>query len=656
MKQTTSRGLRLALVWFRIAARAVGLAGMLGGAVALAAPSGSGRRLVASIESMKKMSLDELLSLQVTTMSRKEELWWAAPGAIEVLTNEEIHRSTAQNLPEALRLATGIDVAQPNARSWAISARGFNVLAANKISVLMDGRSLFTPFFSGVQWDAQDTMLEDIDRIEVVRGPVGALWGSFAVNGFIQIVTKSAEDTQGALVSAGAGTEDPGFLSLRYGGKLARRTFYRVYAKYVDTDWTYLANGRHAEPSTDFFQSGFRLDSLVDDDTTVTLQGDVYTNNGLPEDRLQTEIGGANILGRVRRSFSADSDLEVMAYFDHTRRLIPAQWQEFRDTGALTVKYRLPAGRHDLLFGSDVNVSRDDIARLGVARMDPPQRTTHNAGLFAQDTIAIVPGRTALTLGAKGEHNSFSGFEFEPSIRGAWTPTGRTTVWGAVSRAVRAPVRLDEDLLFVLDSTVIVRANDDFRSETALAYELGWRQQVGETLTLDVATFYNEYDHLRTTEPEGAAPLPVTFKNGLRARATGAETTVMYQPFTRLFLKGSYRLLDFDFIEAPNTRDATHGSSEGNDPRHLLTISAHADLPWQLELDAALRYVSSRPNPATEGFAVVDLRAAWSPSDNWELSLTGRNLFQGLHRELVTTNSLNEFIGPSCTFKITWKY
>jgi iron complex outermembrane receptor protein len=227
------------------------------------------------------LSLDQLMDLKVTTASRQPERWWAAPNGIDVVTGDDIRRAGAENLPDAMRLATGVQVGQPSARSWAISIRGMDVLAANKISVVMDGRSLFTPFFSGVLWDAQDTLLEDIGRIEVVRGPIGALWGAFAVNGFIQILTKTARDTQGLLASAGTGTEDPGSFALRYGGKLGEDTAFRVYGKYFQTDWTYLANGKHAQPATDFLQSGFRLDGRRSHDTAVTLQGDYYTNKNL---------------------------------------------------------------------------------------------------------------------------------------------------------------------------------------------------------------------------------------------------------------------------------------------------------------------------------------------------------------------------------------
>lgn len=609
-----------------------------------------------SADRMKQLSLEELLSVEVTTISRKTEPWWTAPGAIEVLTTEELRRSTARNLPEALQLATGVDVAQSSARSWAVSTRGFNVLAANKISVLLDGRSLFTPFFSGVQWDAQDALLADVDRIEVVRGPVGALWGAFAVNGFVQIVTKPADDTQGWLVTGGAGTEDPGFLAVRYGGRLGRRTFYRVYAKYFDTDWTYLENGRHAQPSTDFGQAGFRADALLDADTSLTVQGDAYTNKGLPQDREQTEVSGGNLLARIRRTFSAASDLEVMSYYDRTQRWIPTAWRERRDTGALTVKFRQPLDRHDLLVGADVHVSRDDIANLGFATMVPPQRTTHVAGVYVQDTLAVVPQRWAVTLGAKAEHNSFSGVELEPSLRAAWTPSPRTTWWAAVSRAVRTPVRVDQDLLLQFGGRTIVVASDAFDSESVVACELGWRQQVGSQLTFDVAAFHNDYRNLRTTEPVGAEVFPLTFRNGAEARADGVEASVQYQPVARLFFKASYRLLDLDFALRPGSRAAGSFATEGNDPRHLGTLTAHAVLGRHVEFDATLRHVSHRPDPATEGCWTADVRLAWVPSERWEVALLGRNLFTGLHRELVTPNSLNEFIRPSGTARITWRY
>ena len=606
------------------------------------------------VADLATLSLDELMELKVTTASRQEERWWSAPNGIDVITGDDIRRAGVENLPDAIRLATGVQVGQPSKRSWAISIRGMDVLAANKISVVMDGRSLFTPFFSGVQWDAQDTLLDDIDRIEVIRGPVGALWGAFAVNGFIQILTRPAWDTPGLLVSAGTGTEDPGFFGLRYGGKLGGDTHYRAYGKYFQTDWTYLPNGEHAQPATDFFQTGFRVDSRRVSDTTLTLQGDYYTNQDLPLERVVMEISGANLLGRWRRTFSADSDVEVQGYFDRTYRLIPRQFEERRTTGSASVKYRRAAGRHGLLVGADALLSGDTIGNIGAAQLVPPERTVHTLGLYGQDTLQVSP-RVALVLGLRGEKTTFSGYEVAPALRAAWTANPRTTLWAAVSRAVRTPVRIDEDLVIRRNDVTFFEAHDDFATETILAYELGFRHRPADALTVLLSTFAYRYDHLRSTEPAGAAPVPLTFKNGLGARSYGGEATLMYQPLARLFLKGSYRFLDLDFSKEPDSRDTTGGSAEGNDAKHVAIVGAHLGLPRDVELAAFLRHASALPRPAMEGYTTMDARIGWRPTKRLEISVWGRNLLDRQHPEFVTTNSLNEQVHRSGAIKLTWR-
>jgi iron complex outermembrane receptor protein len=602
---------------------------------------------------LTSLSLEELMELEVSTASRKPERRWSASSGIDVVTADDVRRAGAESLPDALRLAAGVHVGQPSARSWAVSIRGMNVLAANKISVVMDGRSLFTPFFSGVQWDAQDMLLEDIDRIEVVRGPLGALWGAFAVNGFIQILTKPAWDTQGWLLSAGFGTEDPGLFGMRYGGKVGDDTFYRVYAKYFQRDWTYLASGEHAQPAMDFLQGGFRLDARRSSDTTVTFQGDYYTNQGLPLDRLQSEIAGANLLGRWSRSLSAGSDLQVSGYFDHTYRLIPLNFEETRNTGSASLKYRRAAGRHDLLVGADGLVSGDDIGNIGPVVLEPSQRTIHTVGAFLQDTVRVRPD-VAVILGLKGEQSSFAGFEVQPTARIAWTPRPQTTGWAAVSRGVRTPVRVDEDLVIRFGGVTFFEANDDFETETILAYELGARHQPVSSLSIDVSTFLYRYDHLRSTEPP-AGGAPGTFRNGLEASSHGFEIALMYQPVPRVFLKGSYRYLDLDFSRDADSRDTTNGSAEGNDAKHVAVVGAHFNLPRGLELDGFLRTASSLPHPALDGYTTVDLRLGWRLDKGWEISLLGRNLLDRQHAEFVTTNSLNEEVHRSATLKVTWR-
>jgi iron complex outermembrane recepter protein len=628
------------------------LAGLLcAGSLPLAHADDVPSRPASVIADLTTLSLDELINLKVASVSRKPERWWSAASGVDIVSGDDIRRAGAQNLPDALRLGTGVHVGQPSARSWAVSIRGMNVLAANKISVAMDGRSLFTPFFSGVQWDAQDTLLEDIDRIEVVRGPVGAMWGAYAVNGFIQILTKPARDTPGLLASAATGTEDPAAFGLRYGGKLGEETFYRAYAKYFQTDWTYLASGEHAQGATDFLQTGFRLDRGRSGATAVTLQGDYYTNQDLPLDRVLTEISGGNVLGRWRRTLAADSEVQVEGYYDHTYRLIPLNFEERRSTGAGSIKYRRAAGRHEMVGGADALVSGDRIGNIGFALLEPAERTTHTLGAYVQDTLHVTPEAAAI-LGVKGEHNSFSGFEAQPTLRLVWTPTVNTTAWGAVSRAVRTPVRIDEDLVIRFSGLTLFEANDDFETETAIAYELGLRHRLLSTLSVDTSAFIYRYDHLRSTEPAGSGSLP-TFRNGLNAKSHGAEIGVLYQPIPRLLVKGSYRYLDLTFSRDADSRDTTSGSAEGNDPEHVACIGAHLTLPGNVELDAFLRTASALPHPALDGYTTADLRIGWRPRRAIEIALSGRNLLDEQYAEFVTTNSLNEEVHRRLMLKVT---
>jgi iron complex outermembrane receptor protein len=308
------------------------------------------------------------------------------------------------------------------------------------------------------------------------------------------------------------------------------------------------------------------------------------------------------------------------------------------------------------LFGFDANYSWDDIAHLSIITMDPAKRLTHTVGFYVQDTITIVPDRSALVVGTKVEDNSFSGVEVAPSLRAVFTPDLRSTFWAAVSRAVRAPVRIDQDLVFGVGNTVILRASDDFKSETVLAYEFGYRTRIGNDLTFDLALFHNDYRDLRTTEPVGTAALPLTFKNTGRAKSDGAELSMVYIAKPNLSFNLSYRYLDLVFSKLPESRDTGDFSTEANDPRHLVSVGVRANLSDRVEFDAVVRHVSERPHPVTPPYTSADLRLAWEISSRWEISLSGRHLFAPKHRELVTGNSLNELIAPSATLKATWRY
>ncbi|MBI2512746.1 MAG: TonB-dependent receptor plug domain-containing protein [Opitutae bacterium] len=606
-----------------------------------------------SLAQLKELSLEELLSLQVSTASRTDESWWKLPSGIDVVTADDIRRAGVLNLPDALRLATGVQVGQSSTRSWAVSVRGMGVLAGNKINVMMDGRSLFSPFFSGVLWDAQDTLLEDIDRIEVVRGPVGSLWGAFAVNGLIQILTKPASATQGWLASAGGGSEDPRFASFRYGGRFGEAVFYRVYAKYAETDWTYNAAGQHAQPSADFFQTGFRLDGTSASGATFGFQGDYYTNQDLPRDRVQTEIDGFNVLGRWGKGDADEGRLEFLSYYDQTYRLIPLQFEEARRTAAASAKFERRTGIHHVLVGGDASFSRDRIGNFGVAKLLPARRTTHAVGAFLQDVVQVA-AKHELTAGVKLEHNSFSGFEYQPTLRHAWLPDERTTVWGAVSRAVRPPVRIDRDLVIEVPGRRVFEAAEDFATEISYSAEIGFRRRVADALSVDVSGFRYWYDRLRSTEFV-AAGQPLTFGNRLNADSWGGELTMHWQPARAVLLKASYRYLDLQFDRDPGSTDTSGGSAEGNDAKHVATLAAHFDLPRGWEFDAFVRHASDLPRPALPGYTVADLRLGWRGA-RWEWSIAARNLGDRQFPEFITTNSLNQEVSRRWTAKVTWRY
>lgn len=616
-------------------------------------------RRVASSVRLKDLSLEDLMQIEVSTVSRKTEPWWTAAGAIDVVTSDDIERSGALTLPDALRLATGVHVGQANTQAYAVGIRGFNVLSNDKVNVQLDGRNLFTPFFSGVAWDMQGTLLEDVDRIEVVRGPAGALWGNYAMNGFINIETKPAWDTQGLLATAAIGTELPGAVALRYGGTAGRNTYYRAFLQYTDTDWTYNAAGHRAKPPTDVVRGGFRSDTRTAGDGILTIDADAYTNRGTPEDRPDQErFSGESIGARWHRSVLADSDLQVRGYVEHTWHVSGGNFVEKRNTASASVKYRAVAGRHDWQVGADALVSRDRITSGTTVSIVPPERTYYTNSLYASDTITLVPRRWVATVGAQLQWAVFSGLDVQPTARLAWTPTADTTIWGAISRAVRTPVRLDAGLHSEVNGTVFFHGNPGLKSEDVIAEELGIRHRFSQRLAVDLAMFVNDYHHVRTYE--SATPvyraLPWTFGNSMHAHSTGAEVTVLYQPWSRLFLKASYRYLDLRLHKNAGSGDFLNGLFEANDPRHVGSLTARLNPAPHWTLDATVRGTSGLPQPAMRGYVTCDARVAWSPDANWEVAVVGQNLSDAQHPEFVTPNSSNEEVARSVTIKATWRF
>jgi iron complex outermembrane receptor protein len=608
-----------------------------------------------SAQELKQMSLDELLETKVISTSRTPESWVTAPNAITVLTQDEIRRSGAVRLPDALRLATGLQVARGAGGGYSITARGFNSAGGNKMQVLMDGRLLYTPLLSGVFWEIQDTMMEDLDRIEVVRGPGATLWGANAVNGVINIVSRSAKDTQGMLVTGGGGTEEQGFGGVRYGGKIGESTYYRVYGKFQRRDEQATPSGAGAGDFTEHGQGGFRVDSFVADDNQLTFQGDLYHNFTGIAGRDDAEHYGGNLLGRWTRTFSDTAGLQVQTYYDRGLRDVPLQFSEDRSTFDLDAQHHFELReRHKFVVGANYRYSADETGTTGTYQFSPANRGIQLFSGFVQDEIALVPERLTLYAGSKVEHNDFTGFEWQPGVRLAFNPAEKQTLWAAVSRAVRTPSRGDSDTRFMpfpATGVVAIQGNPDFRSEVVVAYELGYRIQAHPRVLIDVAGFYNQYDRLRTLQ---LVP-PLVIDNLREGDTRGIELEVKYQVTGWWRVGGSYTYLNKDLRFKPGALDPTGGTLEANDPDHMATLHSSLDLPRNFEFDVIVRYMDRLPNPAIPSYVGLDLRLAWRPKPGLELAVVGQNILDDRHPEFSVGAAPPE-VQRGAYGKVTWSF
>ena len=606
------------------------------------------------------MDLDQLLATKVISVSRTLEDWTTAPTAIDVLTSEEIHFSGAVRLAEALRFAPGLNVARYVGSSYAITARGFSGSSVNKMQVLLDGRSLYTPLFSGVFWEVQDTMLEDVDRIEVVRGPGATLWGADAVNGVINIVTKNARDTQGGLVVGSGGSGERALGEIRFGGKAGDNTYYRTYFKYLDRADQAIPNGSSAHDGMTQEQGGFRSDSTLAGGNALTLQGDLYFNRFGIAGRPDAKNEGGNLLGRWTHDFADASDLQVQFYYDRGFRDIPQQFREDRETYDFDIQHHRKIGdRQELVIGGNYRTSHDVTGTGGTFIFTPRSRTLDLESGFVQDQIALDPHRTTLFLGSKFEHNDFSGFEVQPSARLSFTPDPQHTLWFGISRAVRSPTRVDSDSSFIpVPATKIafIKGNPDFRSENLVAYEMGYRIQPHHRVFFDLATFYNVYDHLRTLEPTLPTGLPLVIRNERQGKTYGAEFNATFQPFNWWQLVANYSYLQKDLRFLPGSHDPTAGSLEANDPRHQGSLRSSLTLPGNVEFSMDIRYASRLPNPFSPGFVAVDARLAFHPAKNVELAVVGQNLLDPHHPEFANGAASQPEVRRSVYGQLIWGF
>lgn len=632
---------------------ALGMAAFASGAFAQAP------KALASPAALKQLSVEQLMDIEVTSVSKRQEKLSETASAIQVISSEDIRRSGATSLPEALRLASNLDVAQVNSHDWAISARGFNNgnKLGNKLLVMVDGRTIYTPLYAGVFWDAQNVLLEDLDRIEVISGPGGTLWGANAVNGVINIITKSAKDTQGTLVTAGGGSLVQDFGAVRYGGSAGSNLFFRVYGQRFDRNSTVFPNGRDGTNAWDMTQGGMRLDWYPSNGDLLTVQGDGYGGSlELPASR-NTTVDGQNLLGRWTHTFSQESELQAQMYFDRTWRHIPNTFAEDLRTYDFDFQHRVPLGQHQsIVWGASYRLMQDQVGNSAGLAFLPPHRNMQLFSGFLQDEITLIPQRLKLTLGTKLEHNDFSGFEVQPSVRLAWTPDERQTIWGAISRAVRSPSRIDTDFFFppppFAAGTPNLAGGPAFNSETVLAYELGYRIRPVEKLSLSLATFFNQYDDLRSLEQ--TAPATFAWRNGLRGESWGAEFSASVQATRWWQLRGGYTYLHEHIWQQPGHRDLSQARGEGNDPQNRLLIQSIMDLPAHFQFNVTARYVDTRPFPNVPSYFAFDVRAAWQ-FKNIELAIVGQNLWDDQHPEFGAAASRQE-IPRSVYGKVTWRF
>jgi iron complex outermembrane receptor protein len=658
---------------------------------------------------------EQRMDATVTSAGRHNQKVAETPAAIYVITQTDIRRSGVTNIPDALRMVPGLDVARIDSNKWAVSSRGFNNRYSNKLLVLMDGREVYNPTFGGVYWEVQDTPLHDIERIEVIRGPGAALWGANAVNGVINIITKTAQETVGGHLSAGVGTYEQNAASFRYGHRFSENTAARVWAKGFNRGAFDTVEGRSGNDSWSQARAGFRLDHDSHDGTVATLLGDAYSTLAhqtlelpslappyaiFPNDR--SSYSGFNVLGRWKKALSVTSEISLQGYYDHfyhTDMPPPSEMRsafvEERDTFDLEFQHRFQwAEAHKLIWGLGYRLLQDRMSSSAFAIWATPRTNKQLFSAFVQDEYTLIDNSLVLTLGAKLQHNDYTGFEGQPNIRLLWTPDPKNTVWAAVSRAVRTPSRVETDASLGVITVppnspgnptsfpvpLNTLGNSAYQSEEVLAYELGYRFKPREDLYLDMALFYNDYKHLRSfdalhpviqTNPALAAYLP--YENLLKGSAYGGEWLLNWKPLERWQLELAYSYINLQYEE----RLGIFASEMGDHPQQQVSARSSLNLTQDLDFDLWVRYVDRLPYLSRSSdllganvpriprwldeipaYVTLDARLAWRPIKNLELSVVGQNLLDNHHPEFQQEvfSPLRSQVPRSVYVKFDWQF
>ncbi len=672
---------------------------VLAASLAVVAPSevfgqSSGRQ--SNAVDLTELSIEDLMAIRVTSVSKKEQTLAKTGAAAFVITQEDIHNSGATNIPDVLRMAPGVDVAQIDANRWAISIRGFNSVYANKVLVLIDGRSVYRASFSGVLWDQQDVPLEDIDRIEVIRGPGGTVWGENAVNGVINIITKDSRETHGALISAGGGNRNTADSLVQYGGAAGSNGSYRAFGRYFDGNHTVTPAGQPATDGWHGSHGGFRSDWNLSQRNTVSVQGDLMRTAGgesvyaiFPNIPLATNLdepvtnGLGDIMAHWEHTLANGAQTSLQIYYEYVHRTGDEGLDQHYRTIDVEFQHHLSVGsRHDVVWGMDYRMDDTSLRSTTVHsyQFDPSHRLDNLVAAFLQDQITITKS-FFLTLGSKFEHNDYTGFEYEPSVQAVWTPSERHTVWASVSRAIRQPAMLETNSklnlgLFELGggdfAISTATGNPHPQSEELLDFETGYRNQIGKRFSVDLTGFLSYYRNLEAIDPQepfvsngpGLPHLvfPGTFAFNAHGRDYGAEVFVNWDASSRLRISSGYSFLNMLTMPNASISGSAVFEPSTDSPRHQPQMRGHLRLRRNLDWDASVAYTSNLGHAApalasVPGYTRVDSRLGWRPGEHWEFSIVGQNLTSGHHLEFGDTLEINGTLIPRTVFaKVAWRF
>lgn len=595
---------------------------------------------VTQVEELSRLSLEQLANVEVTSVSKSVQSLRSSPATIYVITRDELLRSGVTRIAEALRLAPNLQVAQLSSNNHVVTARGFGGSPqaqnfANKLLILIDGRSVYSPLFSGIYFDAQDVLMDDVERIEVISGPGATLWGANAMNGVINVITRDASGTRGALVRAGGGNDERSF-SARYGGDVeGGATAWRVHAKGFERDALALGDGREAGDDWRRAQAGFRVDWSEGTDR-VTTQGDVYEGDLDRSSDGASTFSGVNLLALWRRETGL-ARTQWQAYFDQTERAAPPGGVAFvLRTWDLQFQQQLTRGvRHELVWGAGYRLNRYAITNSAGLAFEPPRRSLDFGNLFAQDTVSLG-GDWTLTLGLKLEQDPYAGWSALPDVRLSRRLGVTGLAWASGSRAIRAATPFDVDVVERLGGSVFLRGNPDFDGEKVTTWQIGWRGRPASFVSASLTAFYNDYDDLRSIETASPTTfLPLTWGNLMRGNSYGIEGWAEFQVAPWWRLSPGFRALNERLGFAAGASRLLGVAQAGNDPRRQALLKSSMDLGRGLTLDAQLRWVDELPAPRTDAYHELNARLGWRVSERWDVALRGQNLLNPRHRQFA---------------------